>query len=853
MGQEVSRQVNEQAGAQQGRDAAFARLKDWYVGDLQPGQTTPLSLLMIQGTRFCNIDCKYCYLPLRTRKGKFDLDLIDPLFGKLDDAGLIGDELTVLWHAGEPLVLPVDYYRQAFARVAAVAPAHTTINHHFQTNATLISDDYCELIKEFDIAVGVSIDDPAHLHDANRVNRTGKGTHADTMAGVQKLRDHDIRYSAICVTGSVALDQPDEMYEFFRDFGAYHVGFNVEELEGNHTTTSLATADAKRAMRLFMRRMLERSQTDRWPFQVREARIVANGRYQAPAWKLQQEAADLAIISVDLEGRVFTYSPELLDLKDAAGNDYSIGRVDTIDFTSVQQSPALAKMRTEIDAGIEMCRASCRYFDLCGGGTPVNKLSENGSFASGETVHCQLRRQVLIDLGRELTPPAARSRVAAASAVASTPDHGTFMASIPGKAVGRLQIGKPVFGAPIRDAIGSGIVVHPDLVSAGRVMLSAGTAPAPADAPTILYASQAIVPRGPWALPTTAQAAALSAIRAGTGNFAFVSVVKIPDDIWAELQPLGQRLAPGDQLTKPPQAITDALIARFGDPKAQNNVLGMFAAPGFDLTATVDRKLGKRIGLHVDSWSRSGIGQRKSAGNRLCVNVGDKPRALLFINLPVAEIYARLKLTHEPQASEMGRAFMRQFPNYPVARIEVRPGEAYIAPTENIIHDGCATEGGLDATLTIIGEFRDPSIALSSPRGHRVRRATASDIEQAVALYGEHHPQSAHAAIAFDPQRLKAHLQLALDDESRSMFVYETAGGRGLEGFITGKVEPFVFSEQLSAREAIILVDPAHRGGLVAHRLWRTFARWARSRGAAHIDPGLDRRWRQMTRRQRSE
>ena len=31
---------------------------------------------------------------------------------------------------------------------------------------------------------------------------------------------------------------------------------------------------------------------------------------------------------------------------------------------------------------------------------------------------------------------------------------------------------------------------------------------------------------------------------------------------------------------------------------------------------------------------------------------------------------------------------MRAFPDYPVVRLTIRPGEAYIAPTENLIHDG---------------------------------------------------------------------------------------------------------------------------------------------------------------------
>ena len=47
-------------------------------------------------------------------------------------------------------------------------------------------------------------------------------------------------------------------------------------------------------------------------------------------------------------------------------------------------------MQRDIDAGVAMCRERCEYFSVCGGGEPVNKLSENGTFVSTETTYCRL-------------------------------------------------------------------------------------------------------------------------------------------------------------------------------------------------------------------------------------------------------------------------------------------------------------------------------------------------------------------------------------------------------------------------------------------------------------------------------
>jgi len=45
-----------------------------------------------------------------------------------------------------------------------------------------------------------------------------------------------------------------------------------------------------------------------------------------------------------------------------------------------------------------MCREGCEYFSVCGGGEPVNKLAENGAFASTETTYCRITKMRATDL-----------------------------------------------------------------------------------------------------------------------------------------------------------------------------------------------------------------------------------------------------------------------------------------------------------------------------------------------------------------------------------------------------------------------------------------------------------------------
>jgi sulfatase maturation enzyme AslB (radical SAM superfamily) len=73
-----------------------------------------ISLLVLQPSPFCNINCDYCYLPNRKSKKRMSMQVIAATIEKVFAAELVFGPLTMIWHAGEPLVLPISYYEQAF-------------------------------------------------------------------------------------------------------------------------------------------------------------------------------------------------------------------------------------------------------------------------------------------------------------------------------------------------------------------------------------------------------------------------------------------------------------------------------------------------------------------------------------------------------------------------------------------------------------------------------------------------------------------------------------------------------------------------------------------------------------------
>jgi hypothetical protein len=71
--------------------------------------------------------------------------------------------------------------------------------------------------------------------------------------------------------------------------------------------------------------------------------------------------------------------------------------------------------------------------------------------------------------------------------------------------------------------------------------------------------------------------------------------------------------------------------------------------------------------------------------------------------------------TLDPACELVGPAFMSRFPGYPIVRVRIGPGEAYIAPTDNVIHDASTIGSeGLSITLTLRGWFTVPSVQACS-------------------------------------------------------------------------------------------------------------------------------------------
>lgn len=369
-------------------------------------------LIIIQPTSFCNIDCKYCYLPNRSLSRRVSPEILEQIFKVLFASPFIGDEILFLWHASEPLVLPTSFYEYAFELQQRWNQKQVRITNAFQTNATLITQKWCQFFRRYDIHIGVSLDGPQFLHDSMRVDRAGRGTFERVMKGIELLRTNNIPYTVISVITSTSARQPDAFWQFFSELRPQRLGFNPEEAEGVNMSSTLEDDAGVRQYKVFFQRFFALNEQSQHPLALREVENLSQFISSSVRSSRSQTTLPMAIITFDCDGNFSTFSPELLTMSHPEYGTFLFGNVFEHSLEDIYRNPVFQKVHQQIQQGIEQCAETCSYFPVCGGGSPSNKLCENGTFNSTETTACRLKIKVPTDVLLEfmerkyhLTPP----------------------------------------------------------------------------------------------------------------------------------------------------------------------------------------------------------------------------------------------------------------------------------------------------------------------------------------------------------------------------------------------------------------------------------------------------------------
>jgi len=150
-----------------------------------------------------------------------------------------GAEVAFHWQGGEPMLMGLDFFRQAVELQRRYA-GRKTVRNVIQTNGTLIDDQWCQFLREGDWLVGLSLDGPSDIHDAYRLDAAGNGSFAAVKRGLDVLLKYAVEFNILASVTPASTADPLRVYRFLKDAGARFVQFMpiVERLP-DETATQL--------------------------------------------------------------------------------------------------------------------------------------------------------------------------------------------------------------------------------------------------------------------------------------------------------------------------------------------------------------------------------------------------------------------------------------------------------------------------------------------------------------------------------------------------------------------------------------------------------------------------------------
>ncbi|HIP77544.1 MAG TPA: radical SAM protein [Kiloniellaceae bacterium] len=186
----------------------------------------------IKASKLCNLRCRYCYEWEELDKpDRIALADWAKVFKAIKSHNALQSQrlgvdarAEIVWHGGEPLLLPSRYMREVLALQQEILGRDTlgrgTFANAVQTNLYALTDEKLELLKEGGFKVGVSMD----LAGGVRLSAGGRQTEDRVAANMDRLAEAGIPFGAIVVLAAHTAKHLRTIYDFMEHL---NVSFRV--------------------------------------------------------------------------------------------------------------------------------------------------------------------------------------------------------------------------------------------------------------------------------------------------------------------------------------------------------------------------------------------------------------------------------------------------------------------------------------------------------------------------------------------------------------------------------------------------------------------------------------------------
>jgi uncharacterized protein len=345
-------------------------------------QDQPISQLLVKLATRCNIDCSYCYwfrdAAVYDKPKLMSADVLHQLLLRIEEhvARYSLVDFPIVLHGGEPLL----WGRENFHRLAEACEAISSrtgcdIPLAVTTNGVLIDDEWLNCFEAHQISVAISLDGPAHIHDAHRRTFRGTGTHAAVERAARMLVSRDIGVSALAVCNP---SHPPKQYaEFFADCGIANYDIMIPDATVDEKPPSIA-AFYNGLFDLWLEANRSKPTVN---IRIISDMIAAMLGNNSPTEGVGYKPVELCTIMTD-------GSVEAHDVLRIAGDGVTQTTFNIFEHAidEVRNEPGWKAAR---DASIDLCEKcrQCKFMSACGGGYLPHRFSRTNGY-DNPSVYC---------------------------------------------------------------------------------------------------------------------------------------------------------------------------------------------------------------------------------------------------------------------------------------------------------------------------------------------------------------------------------------------------------------------------------------------------------------------------------
>jgi len=363
-----------------------------------PAAPRPVAFVLVKLASRCNINCTYCYwfrdAEVYKKPAVLTPEAEDAFCQRLEEH-IREFELPaflLVFHGGEPLLFPKRRFDVLMKKLRAIAErTGCYIKCGVTTNAILVDDEWIALFKAHDVDVSVSLDGPAEINDKYRVDFKGRGTLAQTLEGLDRLRAADLAPGLISVCNPGT--DPEQVLAFVADeLGIKE--FDILPPDATHADNPPPIADY--FIKLF----------DVW-FDKYAAKGVRIGTLDA---MIRGLAGQLSLSDTIGLGPIDTItlmpdgSLEPLDVLRIAGDGSTASKthVRSNAIKDVENDPVWREAYEASTTLCETCR-KCEYLDAYGGGHLAQRWSSERRF-DNPSVYCESWKRIFAHIWERIAP-----------------------------------------------------------------------------------------------------------------------------------------------------------------------------------------------------------------------------------------------------------------------------------------------------------------------------------------------------------------------------------------------------------------------------------------------------------------